>query len=350
MYVLDDVHSAVEYHDMKQSLKYAGVLLALFCGSLTPAQASAQETVAGSIRGTVVNADDRPIEDADVLLEQLRSHIRTSAAGRFAFIGVKNGKYTVVVRAIGYETQTVKLTVRDSIATVNVRMVRAPFSLPAKITTASRGGLSGVVADTGYHPLADVRVQVLGASLQAQTDSLGKFFLPVLPGRYLVRMDRNGFARQLIGVTVPENEGREIAAWMVPRRGSDNPQVGANLFDLNQRLMRTEPATAKMYSRQDIDKLGKRDVLTLIREVAGYPVASDCRVWVNGGPLTKAIWELYSDNVEFVEIVELPKTRQYGGPVGGSRDGLNITKMPLLEGTKGGDCKQTGIGVWTRQD
>lgn len=317
-------------------------------GSAAAAPIQAQETVAGSIRGFVVDDKDQPIADADVLVEQLRSRMRTSSAGRFAFIGVKDGKYTVVVRSIGYETQTVRVTVRDSIASVRVKMVRASFSLPALVTTVSRGGLSGVVADTGYQPLSGVHVRVMGVSESARTDTSGRFFLPIQPGRYLVRLDRDGFARQLIGVTVPENEGREIAAWMVPKRGSDNPQIGANLFDLNMRMMRMGPATSKLFSREDIERIGKRDVLTLVREGAGYLVSADCRVTVNGGPQTKAIWELYADNIEFVEIAEIPKTRQYGGPAGGSRDGLAITKSPLIAPTNGGDCKATGINVWTR--
>jgi hypothetical protein len=47
----------------------------------------------------------------------------------------------------------------------------------------------------------------------------------------MVRIERDGYARQLIGVTVPPN-GRKIAAWMVPQRGGNNPREGANLFEM----------------------------------------------------------------------------------------------------------------------
>ena len=62
----------------------------------------------------------------------------------------------------------------------------------------------------------------------------GRYMLPLKPGRYMVELKREGFTRQVIGVTIPENEGRKIAAWMVPQQGRANPLEGANLFEMSQ--------------------------------------------------------------------------------------------------------------------
>ncbi len=313
----------------------------------------AQSVTSGVIRGTVVDAVGRPIENADVVVEQLKRRTRTTTEGFFLFTDVKPGKYTIGVRSIGYESASAKITVRDSAAIVRFALGRAAFSLPARVTTASRGGLSGVIADTGYAPLADVRVRVIGADEEGVTDARGAFFLPVKPGRYLVRIERDGYARQLIGVSVPETEGREIAAWMIPQKGKDNPQVGANLFDMRKRMIgavgpteRSGPASARYFSREEIDKLGHRDVLTLIRAAAGYPVGPDCWVTINGGPRKDPIWRLSTDEVEFVEVYERNVRRVTGGPQTGSRE--RLAEQRLEQATTPTGLCAVNIIVWTR--
>ncbi|MCC6242644.1 MAG: carboxypeptidase regulatory-like domain-containing protein [Gemmatimonadaceae bacterium] len=314
----------------------------------------AQETPRGIVRGTVVDATGRPIENADVFVEQLKQRTRTTAEGRFAFVGVKAGKYTIGARSVGYLSASKKVSVKDSATVLQLVLERGAFSLPARVTTASRGGLSGVVADTGYAPLANVHVRVVGADKEAITDARGAFFVPVEPGRYLVRLEREGYARQLIGVSVPESAGREIAAWMVPQKGRDNPQIGANLFDLRKRLIGAEgnlprgPATSRLLTREDVDTLGQRDLLQLVRAVAGYPVGADCWVRVNGGPRKDPIWRLSTDDVEFVELYAKGTSRVTSGPVspGSSRERLAEQRLDQAT-TPSGSCSAEII-VWTR--
>ncbi len=205
------------------------LLLVLLGVSEAPVRAAAQSTVTAGpniIAGRVIGADGQPIADADVYVEQLKQRVRTSADGRFRFINVDNGKYTVGARSIGYTGQSTKVTVKDKGVAIEFKLARAQFSLPARITTANRGGLSGVIADTGLRPLRDVSIRVMGQTYDERTDSAGKFFIPIKPGQYMLRVELKGFARQLIGVTVPENEGRQVAAWMVPQKRS-NPVEGA---------------------------------------------------------------------------------------------------------------------------
>jgi uncharacterized membrane protein len=331
---------------MAQAIAVRALLAAVLC--LAPSLLMAQTTPSGVIRGTVVDTAGRPIENADVSVEQLRQRVRTSAEGRFAFVGVKPGRYTVGVRSIGDESASSKITVKDSAVTVQFALTRRPFSLPARVTTASRGGLSGVIADTGYAPLADVRVQIVAVEEQATTDSRGAFFLPVKPGKYLVRLRRDGYASQLIGVTVPVNEGREIAAWMVPQQGKSNPRFEANLFDMRKRKIMAKPATAHFYSREEIDKFGYVDLLPFVRGGAGFPVSQDCWVTINGGPRRDFLWNVSTDDIEYIELYEPGRPRVTAGPPSASREKMAEQRLERATAPTPGSYCPT-MWVWTRQ-
>lgn len=327
-------------------LRSAGALLLSMIG-VFPHAVAAQDGAATVVRGSVVDKDGRPIENADVAIEQLQRRVRSAADGQFVFVDVKSGKYTVSVRSIGFASASSKITVKDSAVSVKFVLERRSFTLPARVTTASRGGLSGVIADTGYAPLADARVRVIGFEGEALTDSRGAFFLPVRPGRYLVRIEREGYARQIVGVTIPESEGREVAAFMTPQKGKDNPQIGANLFDLRQRMILAGPARTQVFTREDIDKFGRPDVLWLVRGAAGYPVGADCAVIVNGGPRREQLWRIPSDDVEFVEVYGIPAPRVTAGPRSGSREKMAEQRLDQATAIKTGGCAVT-IHVWTR--
>lgn len=314
-------------------------------------QTASPQTAPGIIRGTVVDSAGRPVENIDVSVEQLQRRMRTSADGRFLFVDVKSGKYTVNVRGIGYESASTKVTVKDSAVLVRFTLTRKPFSLPARVTTASRGGLSGVIADTGYAPLANVRVQVIAVEGDARTDARGAFFMPLKPGRYLVRLEREGYAPQLVGVTVPENEGREIAAWMIPQQGKTNPRFGANLFDMRKRKIQAGPARAHFYSREEIDKFGHRDLLPFVRGGAGFPVNQDCWVTINGRPRRDWLWNLSTDDIEYIELYEPPRPRVTAGPQSVSREKMAERRLErattATATTPGSYCLE--MWVWTRQ-
>ena len=318
-----------------------GLATTLLWAAATSLQA--QTSAPGVIRGVIIDSAGRPIENVDVSVEQLQRRMRTSSDGRFLFADVKSGKYTVSVRSIGYESASSKITVKDSAVTVRFALTRRPFSLPARVTTASRGGLSGVIADTGYAPLADVRVRVVAEEGETRTDARGAFFMPLKPGRYLLRIERDGYARQLIGVTIPETEGRELAAWMIPQRGRDNPQVGANLFEMRVRKIRAGPARSRFYSREEIDKLGYADLLPFMRGGVGLPLNQDCWVLINGGPRRDQLWNLSTDDIEFIEVYEPQPPRVTAGPASGSRERLANMRASTVEP----GCAE--LIVWTRQ-
>lgn len=310
-----------------------------------PPSAAAQDTQSGLVPfyGAVVDSLRRPIEDADVFIQQLQRRIRTGADGKFV-VELKPGKYTVTIRRIGYIADSRKVTVGDQGLDVQFTMRRAAFSLPSVITTAERGGLSGVIADTALKPMAGVKIKVMGTSHQVETDSEGAFFAPVSAGHYLVDVTRDGYDRQLISVTVPANAGRQIAAWMVPQTQKPNPKVGANLYDMQVRQIRAGPVTGQHFTREDIERAG----WTELREVASVAAARlmnpNCPVIIDGGPSTRELWEITTREIEYIESY----THRAPVPtVNGPRPG-DVTVKPSTSVVAPSVCGTT-LYVWLRR-
>lgn len=285
----------------------------------------------GTIAGIVRDTAGRALDAVAVILVQQQQTTRTRADGSFLFTQIKPGKYSIELRNVGYKPMVGKVTVKDSGGVIALTMQRAPFSLPARITMAARGGLSGVIADTGYRPLAGVKVSVNGASLMAETDSSGSFFVPAKAGKYLVVLKRSGYARQLISVTVPDDSGRQIAAWMVPEKRDSDPRLGAMLFDQAMRMNRASPVSSKFYSREDIDRLGFKDLRAIGSFAAGRLMNPDCPVMENGDPRkTLPLWAIEARDLEFVEAYISGSPRPSSGPsVGGSAAKLASAKAEM---------------------
>ncbi len=256
----------------------------------------------GTLIGMVTDTLGQPLADVSVELASVKRRTRTNADGGFRFDSLKAGTYEVAARKLGYVAEIYGVTVRPEGGSLYIKMIRLATYLPSMVSTAERGGLSGVIGDTAYRPVGGVKVKVLGTSFATESDSAGAFFLPLTPGQYMVVLERDGFARQRVGVSIPENEGRKIAAWMVPRIGRENPLEGANLFDLNQRVMRVSPATSKFLTREDMQKQGLDELQQVARLYAGRFPQPDCMVTINGGPRRLPLWQLSAADIEFVEV------------------------------------------------
>jgi hypothetical protein len=208
---------------------------------------------------------------------------------------------------------------------VHIKMIRIGFALPSMVTTADRTGLSGIVGDTAYGAMPGVEVRIIGGSGHTETDSVGAFFLPLKPGRYMVELKREGFTNQRVGVTIPEREGRKIAAWMVPRDGKPNPLEGANVFEMGQRMMRASPVWSKFYTREDMAKLGVTEIRQVMNMSAMKLVDPDCQVLIDGGPRTMPVWQLSASDVEFVELYTSRPARRTVTSVNGNAQTLSTS-------------------------
>ncbi|MBL0171226.1 MAG: carboxypeptidase regulatory-like domain-containing protein [Gemmatimonadaceae bacterium] len=291
------------------------VLLGLCCLSTTASAQVVAPRPAGpnTLSGLVVDSAGVPIPTATVYIVELKRQVTVRDNGAFRFDSVKAGAYTVGARAIGYISGTGKVTVGADGGAAIIEMVRVSFALPSMITNASRGGLSGVIGDTSFRAMAGVTVRVLGSGAGSTvTDSTGEFFLPVKPGNYMVRLERDGFGRQMIGVTVPEKEGRRIAAWMAPRSEQTNPMEAMHLFDLEQRLIRRGPVGSKLYTRESLARLNIPDAREAAQRFLARPIrdgdADGCAL-INGGPQQAPLWSISAEDIELLEVYDAPRAR-----------------------------------------
>jgi hypothetical protein len=271
------------------------------------------EPVPGTIIGVVVDSVSRPIPDITVYVYELRRQVRSGPDGRFRFDDVRKGKYTISARSVGFLGATERINVKASGAVIRLRMTQLERGLPPVITTAVRGGLSGFVADTSLRALRDATVKVLGSALTTTTDSAGRFYLAAKPGSYLVRVERKGYDRQLLGITIPANEGREVSIWLTRGAERENPLVGANLFDFEQRRIRGRAVSYASFSRDDLMATNAPDVMQAAARVTVQRPAFDACAYLDGGPSMAPLWAIAVGEVEFVEAV-LPGNNGRGAP------------------------------------
>ncbi len=325
--------------------------LLLFTRDLHAQVVAPQPAGANTLIGIVTDTLNAPIADIEVFISESRRRTRTRADGSFRFDTVAIGTYSVIARGLGFIGKTYKVVVGASGGSVAVQLIRLERVLPAMITTASRGGLSGIIGDTAYRPLANVAVGILGGEGSTRTDSLGKFFIPLKPGSYLVRLERAGFERQLIGATIPATEGRLITAWMRPKSGETDNRIGIALFDMNQRLIREKGIAMKMYTHEDLVTLGLKDLAAILRRSANGALTGDCAASVDTEGDVPA-WALAADDIEFIEVYQ-----EHGGVGSGKQRGVtslsgNPTKFTAKTSSRPSvskGCGNLAIMIWPRR-
>lgn len=297
----------------------------LVFGAETNAQGIAPKPLGPNIlSGVVTDTLGAPLADVEVVVAELSRRTRTSSDGAFRFDSVKAGVYGVGARAIGLIASASRVRVGPEGGSVYIRMIRIGTYLPAVTTTASRAGLSGVIADTALRAMAGVEVTVVGGGKRVQTDSAGAFHVPLKSGQYMLRLERDGYARQVMAVWIPPNEGRQIAAWMVPQQGGADIMEGVALFDLNARLIRSSPVSSRYFTREELQRQQVVDLQQLARNWANGRITGECMVSIGGQVGQVPLWLLTTSEVEFVEVYQ-PSRQTFGRPpVSGSCGNLAI--------------------------
>lgn len=280
------------------------IALATVCVVHREVAAQAVAAPTSTLRGVVTDSAGARLANIDVSVTQLRKRVRTGADGAFRFDSVALGTYDVIARATGFAAPSVQVVVGAAGGMVTIRMARLVRALPSMTTVADRGGLSGVIGDTAYQAMPDVTVTVQGFGTTVTTDASGAFFVPLKAGSYMVRLDRKGFARQLISVTIPENEGRRIAAWMRPQVGAGANLEASQLAEMNQRMVREQGIATKYYTRDEIDKLGVKTLRELLQRTTFGSISDDCWVYFDGIKDSLPMWALDPDELEYVEVYQ----------------------------------------------
>jgi hypothetical protein len=286
-----------------------------------------------TLSGVVVDDAGQPVADATVFVLSLRRRAQSGPDGTFRFDNVKNETYSVLARAPGHlhTAQEVKVGANGGSAYVRMTVVARPVL--SLITKGERGGLRGVIADTAFVPLANVAVRAKNDNAATETDANGAFYLPLAPGSYAVELQRPGYARKVLGVTIDGDSGRKVAAWLEPR--SDDAALVDSLLIVQQELRRTRgiALNGKVYTREDLEKLGLEHLQQLAAVAAQRAVSDDCAVqlgstgdWIPG-------WMLAVRDIEFAEAYSISAsmamqrgTNAYDRSTANNRDNLRTPR------------------------
>lgn len=265
--------------------------------------------------GTVRDTFGIPVPGAEISIGTLRKRVFTRDDGTFRIEDMRGGKWPVRARKLGYAPLVREIRLESDGAIGDFELVPWPYRMPAVVTSAARGGLSGIIADTGYAGIPGVRVKVSGKWLIAETDSSGAFHIAAPPGHYMIAMTKEGFTDRVASVTIPDDSGKHMTAMLYPYI---KPPVREfwNVKDLDERQMMRDKLKQPFLTHADIVEMGFVWIHDLVNAQGMDQYSSTCRVIVNGGPATAELATLTVDDVDAVEIY---KASRFGKPKSATR-------------------------------
>ncbi|MGH7616255.1 MAG: carboxypeptidase-like regulatory domain-containing protein [Gemmatimonadaceae bacterium] len=274
---------------------------ALVVAATAAAQQAAAPPGARVVTGIVTDTAGVPVDSADVSISSLKQRTIAGSDGTFRFTGVKPGRYSVSARRIGFAPQVRTVVVGPDGGTVRFSLVPTLRVLAPVVTSAAPGGLSGVVGDTAYAIVPGAQVTVLGTDHRAVSDSVGRFFINLHEGRYVVRVMREGYNSRMMSVTIPPDSGRRVTVWLEPGHDGARHREVANFEALNNRLIRRTPSS-KVYTREDLSKTSMTEVTQLVTAGTGAPIDDNCMAIIDGGPRQLPIWDITANDIELLEL------------------------------------------------
>jgi hypothetical protein len=283
--------------------------------------ATAQDS-AGTLRGIVRNETGRPVEHALVALDPAgpSRQTRTDRDGRFSFLGVTPGSRVIRVTFVGYRPNERTVQVARGIVDVEVTLESLVTTLAGVEVTARRSGLFGsVISRDSLLPVAQARIEVLGARSSDTTDSDGAFNFPKLkPGTYMVRVRHSQFASRNISVVVPEKGATQLD--LVVERGllSRDAHMEQLYRELDSRV-HWQGTTAALISRDDLKGAPTTGLDASIVSAPGfmkaqfYPAIEGWEgacLFVDGLPRPGAtLMDFAIEEIEAVEVYGAPMQR-----------------------------------------
>lgn len=93
--------------------------------------------MAQSIRGSIVNENDQPVPYATIFIRELNSGTTTNEQGRY-FMVLNAGIYHIAVSCIGYESQSLIVTITDGELIKNIKLQTSSTQLNELVVRASK--------------------------------------------------------------------------------------------------------------------------------------------------------------------------------------------------------------------
>lgn len=288
----------------------------------------AQGDTSAELRGRVVDDAGRPIAGADVLLrlEAVSYETRTDTAGGFVVAGLRQGRWQVVVRRLGFVPDTSAVTIAGQPAKHVVRLQRIT-QLDRRVISANWTGVTGVVGDRRYQRVPEATVTVVGERVVARIDGSGSFAIPWPGGlSILLRVQAPGYADRLVSARIPERGAVELSVLL------DSAQfTGASALlalELDRRMGWASPMAANV-SREELLRVGTTDAMMALSGTPsfnrmGLVIERDACVFVDGLPRPGLPLDAIDPaTIEFIEVY----------PGGAERTGILASRWP-----RGGQC------------
>jgi hypothetical protein len=167
------------------------------------------------------------------------------------------------------------------------------------------------VGDTGFKPLAGVKVQLAGrGGGEAITDSVGRFAFPRAgQGQYVVRTVLPGYAEERLFVELKKGEGVELAIRLRPSRAIASRADDMAVHDLGRRLV-VNLAGDRLNSSQ-LERYGSLGLCDMPGIVARLQAPRDgLTIILNGTVILEnmPVYALCSWQAAEVELVEFGNT------------------------------------------
>jgi hypothetical protein len=355
----------------ERRIRWAAVVAALLAAGTVGAQnptrlpeVKVNADAAGSIVGIVTDTSGIPIADAQVMIPKLRRLILSGPDGSFRFDTVPPGKYDVRARKLGYAPQIEQIKTDKAGGRLdNFELVPIDHLLPTVVATVGRLGLSGIVADTALVGVPGADVKVLGVGMDAVTDSVGAFYVPVVkPGNYMASVSKDGYEARVVGFSIPTDSGRRVTVSLGPPVPHSHREAW-NIKGLTQTIAWAQPGSHFMYGHDYMVRKGFVWVQEEIADAAqnfglSDPPDADCYATVNGGPTIISIRDVTVDEVESVQIMGQSRVRgaaasRPGGPTGGGSRPAAMMPMGSMTNTERMSGANRGkrclaVGIWTR--
>ena len=283
--------------------------------------------LAGVVRDTI----GFPVDGVEITIAASHRRAKSSGNGAFQFEDIAPGTYEVRARKLGYAPQVRTIVVDSAGGAGAFALIPVPVPLLPVVSSAARGGLSGVVGDTAYRPLPGAQVRVVGHSDATVTDSSGAFYIPVRPGKYTVAISQPGYDFKVVGVIVPADSGRRITAYLSPLSRERDVREAHNLEDFGSRMAWRTVSNSKVFTRAELEERGIDWVTDAVQMGWGWfgggspregnDLDHDCAAVKNGGPAAIDLETLMVEEIETIEVYRaLPS--------------ISMTRMPAGQGAR----------------
>jgi len=90
-----------------------------------------------TIKGTVTDFDDAPVQFANVSINELSISTLTDASGKFEFNNIQNGSYIIAISRTGFKILTSTINISSSSTEFNFRLVKSLIETPTIDVTSS---------------------------------------------------------------------------------------------------------------------------------------------------------------------------------------------------------------------